>query len=77
MVRISYILNRKVSQEYKQQISSGEEVKEKEVFTKIGFYYDLPLFKKIVKIILRILFLKHWLKMSLVKLEKKLEVILF
>ena len=45
MVRISYILNRKVSQEYKQQISSGEEVKEKEVFTKIGFYYDLPLFK--------------------------------
>ena len=45
MVRISYILNRKVSQEYKQQINSGEEVKEKEVFTKIGFYYDLPLFK--------------------------------
>ena len=45
MVRISYILNRKVSQEYKQQINSGEEVKEKEVLTKIGFYYDLPLFK--------------------------------
>ena len=45
MVRISYILNRKVSHEYKQQINSGEEVKEKEVYTKIGFYYDLPMFK--------------------------------
>ena len=45
MVRISYILNRKVSQEYKQQINSSEEVKEKEVYTKIGFYYDLPIFK--------------------------------
>ena len=44
MVRISYILNRKVSQEYK-QINSGEENKEKEQHIKIGFYTDLPLFK--------------------------------
>ena len=44
MVRISYILNRKVSQEYK-QINSGEENKEKEKHIQIGFYSDLPLFK--------------------------------
>lgn len=44
MVRISYILNRKVSQEYK-QIKSGEENKEKEKHIQIGFYSDLPLFK--------------------------------
>ena len=44
MVRISYILNKKVSQEYKSLIS-GEEIKEKETMTKIGFYSDLPIFK--------------------------------
>ena len=44
MVRITYILNRKVSQEYKQYKSGGEQ-KEKETITKIGFYNDLPTFK--------------------------------
>ena len=44
MVRITYILNKKVSNEYK-QINSSEEAKEKEVYTKIGFYGDIPIFK--------------------------------
>ena len=44
MVRISYILNRKVSQEYKQTIK-GEESKEKENHFKIMLYEDLPKFK--------------------------------
>ena len=44
MVRITYILNRKISQEYKQSLS-GEESKEKEIYQKIGFYSDLPIFK--------------------------------
>ena len=44
MVRISYILNRKVSQEYK-QIIKGEEPKEKENHFKIMLYEDLPKFK--------------------------------
>ena len=46
MVRISYILNKKLSNEYK-QISKEEnnESNEKENFAKIGFYPDVPLFK--------------------------------
>jgi actin-related protein len=46
MVRISYILNKKLSNEYKHL--SGEETNEtneKENFAKIGFYPDVPLFK--------------------------------
>ena len=46
MVRISYILNKKLSNEYK-QISKEEnnESNEKESFARIGFYPDVPVFK--------------------------------
>ena len=45
MVRITYILNRKVSQEYKQMINAKDEQKEKEKILKILLYKDLPMFK--------------------------------
>ena len=45
MVRISYILNKKLSQEYKQISSNEEESNEKENYAKIGFYNDVPTFK--------------------------------
>ena len=47
MVRISYVLNKKLSQEYK-QINSNEENNdnnEKESYPKIGFYSDVPMFR--------------------------------
>ena len=45
MVRISYILNKKLSQEYKQISSNEEESNEKENYAKIGFYNNVPTFK--------------------------------
>jgi actin-related protein len=47
MVRISYILNKKLSNEYKQITSNEEsnETNEKESYSKIGFYPNVPLIK--------------------------------